>query len=111
MVVVPMVIMLRYPFIKDLTVAPASYQGGRVIVTGTLTVWFTDDAWSQFGYKDDNFAWFAEWWEEEFSGAKVGPFRLVSVSWSLLEHTATHDRLGFVAVLELRAHASFGRFP
>lgn len=111
MVVVPMVIMLRYPFIRDLAVTAADYQGGHVIVTGTLTVLLTDQAWSEFGYKDGNFEWFAKWWQEEAYGIDVGPFRIVSVTWTLVEHAATYDKLGFVAVLEVRAHASFARFP
>lgn len=111
MVVIPMVIMLRYPFIKDLSVATVDYQGGHIIVTGTFRVLLTDQAWSEFGYKDGNFEWFNKWWQDEAPGIDVGPFRIVSVTWTLVEHTATYDKLAFAAVLEVRANAKFARLP
>jgi len=102
LVVMPMVIMLRYPFVQDLTVDSVSYQSGRFVVVGTLKVVFTDDAWIEFGYKDGNFFWFDKWWRDEAPGTAFGPFRLVSMSWTLLEHAETYDRLAFVMVLEKR---------
>jgi hypothetical protein len=102
LVVMPMVIMLRYSFIQDLTVTPVTYQNGQFIITGTMKVLFTDEAWSQFGYKDGNFEWFNEWWQTEAPGMTMGPFRLVSMTWILIEHTETYDRLEFILVLERR---------
>ena len=104
-IVIPMVIMLRFPFIQDLTVTSVTYQNGRLIVTGSMKVLFTDEAWIQFGYKEGNFDWFNEWWQTEAPGMTKGPFRLVSLTWILIEHTEAYDKLGFTMVLERRAHA------
>jgi hypothetical protein len=101
-VVVPMVVMLRYPFIKDAAVTSVSYDGGRIIMSGTVRVLFTDEAWSEFGYKDGNFYWFNKWWQEEAPGLTYARLRLVSAEWVLIEHTDTYDDLGFTMVWELK---------
>lgn len=100
--VVPMVIMLRYSFIKDFEVASVSHSGGQVVVSGTLRVLFTDEAWTEFGYKDGNFYWFNKWWQEEAPGMTYARLRLVSAEWVLIEHTETYDVLGFTMVWELK---------
>jgi hypothetical protein len=102
LIVIPMVIMLRYPFIQDLTVTSVTPQNGQIIITGTVKVLLTDEAWTQFGYKDGNFEWFNEWWQTEAPGMTKGPFRLVSMTWILNEHTETYDELRFTLVLERR---------
>jgi len=30
-----------------------------------MDVLFTDEAWAEFGYKDGNFCWFNEWWQNQ----------------------------------------------
>lgn len=100
--VVPMVVMLRYSFIKDAEVTSVSYNGGQITVSGTVGVFFTDEAWTEFGYKDGNFYWFNKWWQEEAPGLTCARFRLVSAEWTLLEHTETYDLLSFTMVVELR---------
>lgn len=105
-IVIPLVIMLRFPFIQDLTVTSVTYENGKFVITGTIKVLLSDEAWAQFGYKDGNFYWFNEWWQTEAPGMTKGPFRLVSVTWTLIEHTEAYDRLGFTLVLERRcAHS------
>jgi hypothetical protein len=47
-IVVPMVIMVRYPFIQDLTVTSVTYQNGQFIINGTMKVLLTNEAWTQF---------------------------------------------------------------
>lgn len=101
-IVIPMVIMLRYPFIQDLTVTSVTYQNGQIVINGTMKVLFTDEAWTQFGYKDDNFDWFNKWWQTEAPGMTMGPFRLVLMNWTLIEHKEAYDKLGFTLVLERR---------
>jgi hypothetical protein len=101
-IVIPMVIMLRYPFIQDLTVTRVTYQNDQIVITGTMKVLLTDEAWTQFGYKDGNFEWFNEWWQTEAPGMIKGPFRLVSMTWILIQHTEAYDELGFTLVLERR---------
>jgi len=100
LVVVPMVIMLRYPFIKDAAVTSVNYDDGQIVVTGTVKVLFTDEAWTEFGYKDGNFYHFDKWWQEEAPGLKCARLRLVSAEWVLIEHTDTYDVLGFTMVWE-----------
>lgn len=100
-VIIPVIIAARFPFIQNFNVTSANYKGGYLIVTGTMNVLFTDEAWAKFGYKDGNFYWFNEWWQNQI-GSTYGPFKLVSITWVLIEHTETHDKLGFEIVLTLR---------
>lgn len=99
-IVIPLVIMLRFPFIQDLTVTSVTYENGKFVITGTIKVLLSDEAWAQFGYKDGNFYWFNEWWQTEAPGMTKGPFRLVSMTWILIEHTEVYDELSFTIVLE-----------
>ena len=101
-IVVPMVVMLRYSFIKDFEVTSVDYHGGQITVSGTVRVLFTDEAWTEFGYKDGNFYWFNKWWQEEAHGMIYARFRLVSAEWVLIEHTDAYDVLGFTMVWELK---------
>jgi hypothetical protein len=105
--VIPMVIMSRYPFIKDMTITSTNVDPatGYVTAQGTMKVMFTNDAWTQFGYKDDNFYWFNKWWQEEAPGITYGPFRIVSATWTLVEHTENYDKLEFTIVLA-KAHGA-----
>ncbi len=102
-VIIPAIIMARYPFIQNLTVTSVSYESGYVVISGTMRVQFTGQAWTDFGYKDGNFYWFNEWWQEQV-GETHGAFKLVSIRWAFIEHTGTYDKLGFVITLEPKAH-------
>jgi len=99
-VIIPAIIMARYPFIQNLTVTSFNYKNGQLIVTGTMDVYFTDQAWEQFGYKDGNFYWFNEWWQEHEGNLRFGAIRLVDVEWTLLEPHETYNKLAFTAVVE-----------
>lgn len=101
MFIIPIIISARFPFIQKLTVTSYDYDGRYLAVTGTMDVLLDEEAWVEFGYKEGNFYWFNEWWQDQV-GNKFGPFRLVSITWTLLEHTETHDRLGFEMLLTLR---------
>jgi hypothetical protein len=87
--------------LQDFEVTSYSFSGDYLMVTGTVEVPFTEAAWTEFGYRDGNFYWFSEWWQQQ-GDIPIGPFRLVSITWTLLEHTESYDRLGFEAVLTLR---------
>lgn len=100
--VIPAIIMARYPFIQNLTVTSYNYESGQLTVTGTMDVYFTDQAWEQFGYKDDNFYWFNEWWQEQEGNLWFGAIKLVDIEWTLLEQHETYDKLAFTAVVELK---------
>lgn len=100
-VIIPVIIAARFPFIQNFTATSYNYDGEYLTVTGTMDVLFTDEAWEKFGYRDGNFYWFNEWWQNQI-GETYGPFRLVSITWNLIEHTETHDTLGFEVVLTLK---------
>lgn len=101
--IIPAIIMARYPFIQNFTATSLTYENGYLIVSGTLDVYFREQAWNDFGYKKGNFDWFNEWWQNQV-GNRYGPFTLVSINWNLIEETETHDKLSFLIVLEPRAH-------
>jgi len=104
-VVIPAIIMARYPFIQNLAVTSLNYENGYLIFSGVMDVYFTDEAWAEFGYKNGNFYWFNQWWQDQV-GNRYGPFKLVSITWKIIEHTETYDKLGFVIVLEPKASLS-----
>ena len=110
LIVIPVVIMLRYSFIQDLTVTSVTCQNGQIVITGTMKVLLTDEAWTQFGYKDGNFEWFNGWWQTEAPGMTRGPFRLVLMTWTLINHTEAYDELGFTLVLERRGKKQLNLF-
>ena len=101
MIVFPMIIAARFPFLQNFEVTSYSLVGDHLVVTGTVEVPFTDQAWEEFGYRDGNFPWFDAWWEQQ-EGNMYGPVRLISIEWTLLEHTESYDRLGFEAILTMR---------
>jgi hypothetical protein len=100
-VIIPVIFAARFPFLQNFEATSYSFLGNYLVVTGTVEVPFTEAAWTEFGYRDGNFYWFNEWWQQQ-AGTVYGPVRLVSITWTLLEHTESYDRLGFEAVLTLR---------
>jgi hypothetical protein len=92
-------IMQQYPFIRGLQVSYVGFQNGNIVVYGTMRVYFTPLAWTEFGYKAGNFYWFNLWWQTKALGMPVGCFKLVSMKWTLVEHTENYDVLNFVMVL------------
>ena len=99
-IIVPAIIMSRYSFVQNLTVTSFNYADGQLIVNGTMDVYFSDQAWEQFGYKDGNFGYFNQWWEDNEGNLRFGAIKLVDITWTLLEEHETYDKLGFTAVLE-----------
>jgi hypothetical protein len=99
-IIIPAIIMSRYPFIQNLTVTSFNYVNGQLIVNGTMDVYFSDQTWEQFGYKDDNFDYFNQWWEQNEGDLRFGAIKLVDITWTLLEEHETYDKLEFTAVLE-----------
>ncbi len=103
MFIIPIIITIRYPFIQNMEITSCRFRGKYLTVTGTMEVLLNDQAWTEFGYKEDNFYWFNEWWQDQV-GHRFGPFRLVSVNWTLIEHTEARDTLAFEIVLAFRRH-------
>jgi hypothetical protein len=97
--VVPAIIMARYPFIRNLTVTSVNYTKGCVIVTGTMDVLFTKQAWTEFGYKNGNFYWFNLYWQHQV-GKTFWHCKLVAIHWTLVKHTPKYDKLAFIIVLK-----------
>ncbi len=110
LVIIPAIIMARYPFIQDLGVTDLSFDGEYLHVYGTVKVQLTEEAWTEFGYKDGNFHWFNEWWQEQV-GNKYGPFTLISIEWTVLERTETYHKLSFNVVLEPKARIRMEKPP
>jgi hypothetical protein len=98
-------VMATYPFIKDLRLTSFSMNGNTVTVSGTMDVHFTPQAWNDFGYKPNNFYYFNAWWQAEVGKVIYQSGRteviLKSVTWTVLEHTATYDRLSFKFTVEI----------
>jgi hypothetical protein len=96
-----------YPFIHNFTISSYSFKDGRLVVSGRMDVYFTKQAWDEFGYKQGNFYWFNLWWQQQVGkvvyneqGTKV---KLVSVTWTLLKQTKTYDTLGFNFTFQIEA--------
>jgi hypothetical protein len=97
--------MARYPFIKNLQITSISGSNNRLTITGILKVLFTREAWREFGYKRGNFYWFNKYWQDQVGKTvQFGNWhlKLLAIKWTLLEHEARYDKLGFVLVLANR---------
>lgn len=108
--IIPAIVMAKYPFIQNLSVTSLSFDGEYLHVSGEVKVQLTEEAWTDFGYKGDNFYWFDKWWQEQV-GNKYGPFTLSSIEWTVLERTETYHRLKFTIVLEPNARIRTGKPP
>ena len=97
-------IMARYPFIQNLTVTGFTMSNGTCSVSGTMNVYFTQQAYEQFGYAKGNFYYFNAWWQNQ-TGKVISldgiDVVLVSVNWTILKHTDAYDTLRFQFVLGL----------
>lgn len=97
--------MSHYPFIHNLHITSVSVHGNKWTVQGTMNVYFSKCAWSEFGYKDGNFYWFNLWWQNQtgkefcFGGIKA---KLLWVNWTLIRHTDKYDSLGFKFEAEVK---------
>jgi hypothetical protein len=94
----PSIIMAQYSFIQDMKIVSVTTDGKYTVVSGTMKVYFCDEAWEEFGYKSGNFYWFQKWWNDN-EPFKYGVVEIDKVSWTLLEHTASYDELAFVAYI------------
>jgi hypothetical protein len=89
-------IMSQYSFIHDLTINPLSVKGPEVTVSITCKIYFTDQAWSTFRYKDGSFPYMSDWWEEHegetftYMGHSV---KLQKIDFTLLQHTEQFDEI------------------
>jgi len=87
-----------YPFSRNIHATPVAINGDTITVKGTMDVYFTQQAWCEFGYKKGNFQYFDEWWHQQigqtyrYMGVHV---KLVYIDWTLLQHYYDHDHLGF----------------
>lgn len=109
-VIIPAIIMVRYSFIQDLSVTGLSFDGKYLHVSGMFKVQLTEEAWTEFGYQDGDFYWFNEWWQEQV-GNRYRHFALMSIEWTVLEHTETHHKLGFTLILEPKAYIQTEKPP
>ncbi|NLD65556.1 MAG: hypothetical protein GX648_03180 [Crenarchaeota archaeon] len=104
--IVATAVMTQFPFIDNLTITPVdvSKNGKEITVSVTCDVYFTEEAWSTFRYKDGSFPYMSDWWEQH-EGKKFSfmgyTAKLVDVDFTLLEHTSEYDRIKAVVTLKL----------
>ncbi len=97
-------VMNNYPFIHNMTVRPISVYGNIVTVSVTFDIYFTQQAWQTFHYKDGSFPYMSDWWENHVGNTfyYMGhSARLLDVQWTLLHHFSNHDRLNVIAKLQI----------
>jgi hypothetical protein len=92
-------VMSQYSFIKDLNITPISVNGPEITVSVTCKVYFTDNAWSTFHYKDGSFAYMSKWWDQHegetftFMGHSA---KLQKIDFTLIQHTSQYDQINAV---------------
>jgi hypothetical protein len=100
-------VMTQFPFIDNLTITPIEVNGSgnKITVSVTCDVYFTDEAWSTFRYKDGSFPYMSAWWEQNegetfsFMGYTA---KLKDIEFTLLEHTSEYDRINAVVTLQFK---------
>ena len=89
------ILMSQYPCIKNIKVESVEIYGGRVHITGVLTLDYSQPK----TYHEGNFYYFDSWWQTQ-EGSVYNGFRIVSVDWTLLKETPSQSKLRFNLVLE-----------
>ena len=100
-------VMNQYDFIEDLSIEPIKVNGNgsNIKASATFDVYFTEDAWDVFQYKDGSFPYMSAWWEDhegetfEYAGHSA---KLLQIEWTQLEHHEDHDRLNVVVHIQLK---------
>jgi hypothetical protein len=89
--IVVSLILMQYPYVHN-PVVTQMYMADRniLVIKGTLEIDFTHPEI----YHKGNFYWFNDWWQQQV-GKTYGPYRLVAITWTLLEEGETSDKLGF----------------
>ncbi len=97
-------VMSNYHFIKNMTIKPIAVHDNIVTVSITFDVYFTQQAWRTFHYKNGSFPYMSDWWEnhvgETFSYAGHSA-KLLDIQWTLLHHYNNHDRLNVIAKIQI----------
>jgi hypothetical protein len=93
-----------FPFFKHINATPVAIQGDTVTIKGTVDVYFSCQAWREFGYKNGNFPYFDHWWHQQIGNTYwyMGVHaKLVYIDWTLLQHYPDHDHLGYVMKIKV----------
>ena len=98
------IVNVKAPYAKNFGVHLASWDGNILTFTGSVDIQYKNpQAWSDIGYKDGNFKYFYEYWQNQegktFSYAGVN-VKLIDVAMTLSQHTQTFDHLQFTIKLQ-----------
>ncbi len=95
---------LRAPYAKNLNAHFDGVNNGVYSFSGSVDIIYRNpQAWRDFGYKDGNFYFFNQYWENQvgntFTFAGVSA-KLVDISITLDGHFQSHDHLLFTVKLQ-----------
>jgi hypothetical protein len=94
----------KAPYAKNLDLHVGSIEGNTVTIIGSVDIHYKNpQAWRDFGYKDGNFQYFYQYWQDQegktFTYAGISA-KLLDITIVLAEHTPSKDHLEFTIVLE-----------
>jgi len=95
----------KAPYARNLDLKVDSIEGNIVTVVGSVDILYKNPrAWRDFGYKDGNFNYFYQYWQDQegktFRYAGVTA-KLLDITIVLAKHTLSEDNLYFKIVLEI----------
>lgn len=97
-------VMSNYPFIKNMSIRPISTDGNIVTASITFDIYFTQQAWRTFHYRDGSFPYMSDWWENHVGNTfnYMGhTAKLLDIQWTQLQHYSNHDRLNAIVKLQI----------
>lgn len=98
------IVNLKAPYAKNFEVRLSSWEGNILTFTGSIDIYYKyPQAWRDIGYKDGNFKYFYQYWQDQegntFRYANVN-VRLVDVFMDLTKHTASYDHIRFTIKIQ-----------
>jgi hypothetical protein len=95
----------KAPYAKNLSLHVDKVDGNIITVSGSVDILYKNpQAWKEFGYKDGNFNYFYQYWQNQeqktFTYAGVDA-KLIDITIVLAGHTQSKDHLEFTIVLQI----------
>ncbi len=96
---------IKFPFAKDLNVSITSINGNVVTLDGSVKIHYKNpQAWTDFGYKDNNFYFFNQYWISQegktFTSNGIS-VKLLNIDITLAQHTPSYDKLVFKITVQI----------